>query len=112
MTVRTDPSDQADLSDSSSIDKNISTDMVTHMKTTIDIADDLLLRAKEEAKQKNTTLKSLVERGLAEILEKKDNKKVLKIRSFAGGEGVNPIYEAMTWDEKLEVIYGNGSDRL
>ena len=42
--------------------------MVAHMKTTIDIADDLLLRAKQEAKASQTTLRSLIEAGLREIL--------------------------------------------
>ena len=38
--------------------------MVTHMKTTVDIADDLLLRAKKEAAASRTTLRSLIERHM------------------------------------------------
>jgi hypothetical protein len=35
--------------------------IVTQMKTTIDIADDLLLRAKQQARSSHTTLRSLIE---------------------------------------------------
>ena len=38
--------------------------MAPNMKTTVDIADDLLLRAKQEAKSSQTTLQSLIEEGL------------------------------------------------
>lgn len=44
--------------------------MVTHMKTPIDIADDLLLRAKREAEASRTTLRSLIEEGLRPVLER------------------------------------------
>jgi hypothetical protein len=86
--------------------------MVTHMKTTVDIADDVLLRAKEVAKNENVTLKSLIERGLLVVLEKKNEKRNKITLVTVDGEGVNPKYEAMSWDEKLEVIYGDGGDRL
>lgn len=38
--------------------------MVTHMKTTIDIADDLLDRAKHEARREKRTLRAIVEEAL------------------------------------------------
>jgi hypothetical protein len=42
--------------------------MGTHIKTTIDIADDLLAAARERAREEGTTLRALVERGLAAVL--------------------------------------------
>jgi hypothetical protein len=38
--------------------------MVSHMKTTIDLPDDLLIRAKKRAAETRTPLKVLIERGL------------------------------------------------
>ncbi|MCD6681534.1 MAG: type II toxin-antitoxin system VapB family antitoxin [Burkholderiaceae bacterium] len=38
------------------------------MKTTIEISDDLLLRAKQEALARNTTLKAIVEEALRRAL--------------------------------------------
>jgi hypothetical protein len=86
--------------------------MVTHMKTTIDIADDLLLRAKELAKENNITLRSLIERGLADVLDANAEiqKKEIVLPTF-GGSGVDPEYEKLSSDEKVEVMYGL-SDRF
>ncbi len=38
--------------------------MVTHMKTTIDLPEELVFEAKRTALARKTTLKNLVERGL------------------------------------------------
>jgi hypothetical protein len=38
--------------------------MVSHMKTTVDLPDDLLLRAKKRAAETRTPLRVLIERGL------------------------------------------------
>lgn len=43
--------------------------MVTHMKTPIEIADSLLLRAKARAREKRITLRSLIEESLAASLD-------------------------------------------
>ena len=61
-------------------------DMVTHMKTTVDIADDLLLRAKREAEASQTTLRSLIEEGLREVLGRKalSKQKSIKPVTFRG----------------------------
>jgi hypothetical protein len=42
--------------------------MVIWVKTTIDIADGLLMEAKERAQRDRTTLRALVERGLRKVL--------------------------------------------
>lgn len=38
--------------------------MVSRMKTTVDLPDDLLIRAKKRAVETRTTLRVLIERGL------------------------------------------------
>ena len=42
--------------------------MVFHMKTTLNIADSVMLRLREEAARRGTTMSALVEAGLRHIL--------------------------------------------
>lgn len=42
--------------------------MVSHMKTTIDVGDDLFLLAKKRAAEERRSLRSLVEEGLRAVL--------------------------------------------
>ena len=82
--------------------------MVNHMKTTVDIADDLLLRAKEEAVTSHTTLRSLIEEGLREVLGRKSEsrRKLVTPVTFAG-KGLQPDFRGKGWDQVRDAIYGN-----
>ena len=81
--------------------------MVTHMKTTVDIADDLLLRAKQEAEASRTTLRSLIEEGLREILGRKSaaKRRAIKPVTFRG-RGLRPEFRGTGWDGIRDAIYG------
>jgi predicted transcriptional regulator len=77
--------------------------MVTHMKTTIDIADDLLRRAKQLAERENSTLKALAEEGLRYVLRDRAHQapaKPIRIRAVKG-RGLAPEAQRMTWQEIL-----------
>ena len=81
--------------------------MVTHMKTTIDIADDLLLRAKQEAKASQTTLRSLIEAGLREILGRSAASKRRPVEPVTfRGEGLQAEFRGTGWDAVREAVYG------
>jgi hypothetical protein len=80
--------------------------MGTHicMKTTLDIADDLLLRAKKAAKQRGVTVRSLVEAGLAMALRDATAKSKVKPVTFRGKGRQAPLADA-SWETIRDTIY-------
>ena len=60
--------------------------MVTHMKTTVDIAHPLLDAAKRLAARERTTLRALIEQGLRKVVEEHRSPCPFKLRraTFAG----------------------------
>lgn len=78
--------------------------MVTHMKTTIEIADNLLIRAKTRAREKKITLRSLFEEALATTLDQPlPSKRVVPV-TFKG-KGLTPEFEGASWDKIRDAIY-------
>lgn len=81
------------------------------MKTTIDIADSLLLQAKDIAQREGTTLRELVETGLRATLQQRGAKAkpfVLRDASFKG-EGLQPGIREGDWQQIREMCYeGHG----
>lgn len=56
------------------------------MKTTIDIADDLIIRAKTIQKRDDVTLRSLIEEGLRLALDRHSQKTTYKFVPVVAGE--------------------------
>ena len=85
--------------------------MVTHMKTTIDIADPVLERAKRRAREQNTTLRAVVEEALRAFVDAppKHAGYVLQDRSVPGG--LSPEFANATWHEILDEVYRGETDR-
>ena len=81
------------------------------MKTTLDIADTTLLRAKAMAKQQNRTLRSLVEEGLIAVLERDENRQPIRIRPITfKGNGLSPEFTCKGWSEIRDASYqGHGA---
>lgn len=78
--------------------------MVTHMKTTIEIADNLLIRAKNRAREKKITLRSLIEESLATTLDQPlASTRVVPV-TFKG-KGITREFEGASWDEIRDAIY-------
>jgi Arc/MetJ family transcription regulator len=71
---------------------------LTHMKTTIEISDGLLQRAKLLAAQRNTTLRELVEQALRETLEREAapaRARPVETHTFRG----NGLQPGVSWDD-------------
>jgi hypothetical protein len=78
--------------------------MVTHMKTTIEIADNLLLRAKARAREKRVTLRSIIEESLAETLDQPSPAVQVKPVTFKG-KGLSREFEDAPWNQIRDAIY-------
>ena len=77
------------------------------MKTTIDIADPLLARAKRHAQKLGKPLRALVEEGLRHVLAEEAARDPYELpdRSVGDPRGPNPL-ETWSWQELRDEIYG------
>lgn len=84
---------------------------VSYMRTTIEISDPLLLRAKEFASSENTLLRALVENDLRKALEDKETRTKpfrLKQVTFVG-QGLQPQAQGVGRERIRELAYeGHG----
>ena len=82
------------------------------MKTTMEIADDLLLKAQEMAGAEKTTLRALAERGLRLVLNENDKRQTRwkwKPVTFKG-RGLSAEFEGGNWEKLRDEIYrGRGA---
>ncbi len=86
--------------------------MVTHMKTTIDIADPLIGEIKQIAAREGVTLRQLVEEGLRLVLERRSQPvDIFRLRDASvDGEGIRPGLVEGDWASLREAIYeGRGT---
>lgn len=81
-----------------------------HMKTTIDIADALLERAKRHARRSGQPLRAVVEEGIRRVLAGAEATAPYQLPDLSVGDarGENPL-ESMSWPDLREVIYGSRS---
>ena len=88
--------------------------MVTHMKTTVEIADPVLERAKRLAQDQHTTLKAIIDEALRAFLDARPAQPKFKLRdaSFKGeGHGLTPEFANATWEQIRDEIYRGETDR-
>lgn len=81
--------------------------MGTHMKTTIEIADLLLRRARKVAAREGTTLRGLVEEGLRRVLaERGQPGPAFQLRRATyRGQGLRPEVAGGGWARLRELAY-------
>lgn len=81
------------------------------MKTTLDIADNILRRAKKVAHDEDLTLRSLVEEGLELALAKRSQNKRYRCKPVTvRGQGLSPEFQEGGWGAINDAIYkGRGA---
>jgi hypothetical protein len=81
------------------------------VKTTIEISDNLLNRAKELAAREKTTLKELAEEGLELVLSRHGHGTPARIKPVVvQGQGLSAALKGKSWAEIRDEIYrGTGS---
>jgi hypothetical protein len=80
------------------------------MKTTIEIADDLFLRAKASAEEEGVTLRSLTEEGLRRVIEEHGQRRRTKLEPVTvGGNGIRSEWRDASWPQIRDLTYGDRS---
>ena len=82
------------------------------MKTTIDIQDALLERAKRHAARVHRPLRAVVEEGLRRVLSERSATDAYKLpdASIGDSKAADPL-ETISWQDLREEIYGEPSSR-
>ena len=82
------------------------------MKTTLDIHDELLTRAKRHAKETGRPLRAVVEDGLRRVLASERPRGGYTLSDLRAGdpEAADPL-ERFSWPELREMIYGDPGTR-
>lgn len=77
------------------------------MKTTVDLPDSLLERARKVASREGTTIRSLIEESLRRVLAEREKGTSFRLRHVTfGGNGLNPDLQGATWSDILDMSYG------
>lgn len=75
------------------------------MKTTVEIPDDLLRRAKETALSGGTTLRELIESGLRKEIESRQTSEYVLVDASFEGAGLQPGINEGDWRTIMELAY-------
>ena len=81
------------------------------MKTTLEIADAILIRAKALAREQNVTLRSLAEEGLTQVIEERERRRSVRIKPVTSrGNGLSDEFRGGSWSELRNAAYeGRGT---
>ena len=76
------------------------------MKTTLEISDSILAKAKQLAQEQKVTLRSLAEEGLTRVIEERERKKPARIQPVTfRGNGLHPRFHGSAWPQIRDVAY-------
>jgi len=84
--------------------------MYTHMKTTVEIPDTLLVEAKKVAARQGTTLRVLIVEGLRRSVAERRRAAAFRLRKATfKGAGLQPGLPGADWERIREMAYeGHG----
>jgi hypothetical protein len=81
-------------------------DIVSSMKTTVDLTDQLLRDAQELARREGTTLKALIEAGLRAVLTQRADAPLFTLDDASvGGRGLQPAFRDAGWELLRDASY-------
>jgi hypothetical protein len=76
------------------------------MKTSVDVSDPLLNRARELAAREGRSLRELIEEGLRMVLERHESTGEFRMRDASvGGRGLRGEFRYDDWGKILEASY-------
>ncbi len=76
------------------------------MKTTFDIADNILSKARQLSRKESIPLKLLVEEGLETVLKRYAEQTQAKVSPVTcGGNGLSKDFESASWSEIRNAAY-------
>lgn len=89
---------------SSRLRRHICLGMLTHMRTTVEIADSLFERARATMAKRGTTLRALVEEGLSRVVAQAEEAEIAPLRRavFQGDLGLAEPYQPYDLPELLQ----------
>jgi hypothetical protein len=80
--------------------------MVAHMKTTVNLPDQLVREAQELARRERTTLRELIETGLRTVVKQRSRDSAFVLADASvGGRGLQPAFRGASWEQIRDTIY-------
>jgi hypothetical protein len=78
-----------------------------HMKTTVEIQDALLDRARRHARRTGRPVRALIEEGLRLVLREQARRETYRLADHSvGNPGDDNPLERLTWQDLRDEIYG------
>jgi hypothetical protein len=80
--------------------------MVTHMKTTVTLPDELVKEAQALARRDHTTLRELIETGLRAVVAQRSTRSTFTLPDAAvDGRGLQSAFQGSSWAQIRDAIY-------
>jgi hypothetical protein len=80
--------------------------MGSHMKTTVDISDSLLADAWKIAAREKTTVRTLIEQGLRQVVSQRKRRTPFRLRKVTfAGKGLSRDARGLGWEGIRQLTY-------